>query len=84
MYAKERRLIEDIRTELRHGRRCQVPSQDTTKDTSEELREMPLFPPRLEQQSALTLVPSAKTPKQKPSPRWPTGHAEGGQMLLFA
>jgi hypothetical protein len=61
-----------------------VPSQDTTTDTSEELREMPLFLPRLEQQPALTLVPSAKTPKQKPSPLWPTGHAEGGQMLLFA
>jgi hypothetical protein len=24
VYPKERRLIEDIRTELRHGRRCQV------------------------------------------------------------
>jgi hypothetical protein len=60
-----------------------VPSQDTSTDTSEELREMPLFLPRLEQQPALTLVSSATTPKQKASPLWPTGHAEGGQMLLF-
>ncbi len=61
-----------------------LPAQETTTNTNEELADLPLFLPQPEQQPALTLVPSAKTPKQKSSPLWPTGHAHGGQMLLFA
>ena len=32
----------------------------------------------------VTLVHAAAKPQQKPSPLWPTGHAEGKQLLLFA
>jgi hypothetical protein len=59
------------------------PSQDTVAVTDEALAEMPLFLPQpIPEPPDLTLVYSAS--KQKPSTLWPTGHAEGKQMLLFA
>jgi hypothetical protein len=59
------------------------PPQDTIAVTEEELAEMPrLLPQRVPEPPAVTLVHAAG--KQKPSPLWPTGHAEGKQLLLFA
>jgi hypothetical protein len=61
------------------------PPQDTSAVTEAELAEMPLFLPQpVPEPPAVTLVPSAGEPMQKPSPLWPTGHAEGKQLLLFA
>jgi hypothetical protein len=61
------------------------PSQDTVAVTEEALAEMPLFLPQpVPEPPACTLVHPASKPKQKPSTLWPTGHAEGKQMLLFA
>jgi hypothetical protein len=61
------------------------PPQDTVAVTEEELAEMPLLLPQpVPEPPALTLVHVADTPKQNPSPLWPTGHAEGKQLLLFA
>jgi hypothetical protein len=43
----------------------------------------PLFLPQpLPEPPVITLVHAAG--KQTPSPLWPTGHAEGKQLLLFA
>jgi hypothetical protein len=61
------------------------PPQDTVAVTEEELAEIPLLLPQpVPGQPALTLVHPAAKPKQNPSPLWPTGHAEGKQLLLFA
>jgi hypothetical protein len=61
------------------------PPQDTVAVTEEALAEMPLLLPHpVSEPPALTLVHSAAKPKQKPCPLWPTGHAEGKQLLLFA
>ena len=79
--------------DLKRERALQIPSklaqpepelqQDTVTDTDGKLpAEMPLFLP----QTAADPLPtqSAAKLKQKASPLWPTGHAEGRQMLLFA
>jgi hypothetical protein len=61
------------------------PIQDPVTDTEEMLAEMPLFLPQpVPESPALTLIHPAATRKQQPSPLWPTGHAEGKQLLLFA
>jgi hypothetical protein len=61
------------------------PSQDTVAVTEKALAEMPLFLPQpVPEPPAATLVQSVGEPKQKPSPLWPTRHAEGKQLLLFA
>jgi hypothetical protein len=61
------------------------PPQGTVAVTEEELPEMPLILPQpVPEPPPLTLVHPAGEPKQKPSPLWPTGHAEGEQLLLFA
>jgi hypothetical protein len=77
--------------DLKRERDLQLPSrgahppQDTVAVTEEELAEMLLFLPQpLPDPPARTLVHSIAKPEQKPSPLWPTGHAEGKQMLLFA
>jgi hypothetical protein len=59
------------------------PSQDAVAVTEEALAEMPLFLPQpASEPPDLTGVQA--TSKPKPSTLWPTGHAEGKQMLLFA
>jgi hypothetical protein len=61
--------------------------QDTITDTEGVLpAEMPLFLPQTaaEQLPALAVVHRVGKLEQQPSPLWPTGHAEGKQMLLFA
>jgi hypothetical protein len=71
--------------DLHLPRRLGHPPQDTAAVTKAELAETPLFlPPPVPESPALPLVHTAETPKQKPSPLWPTGHAEGKQLLLFA
>jgi hypothetical protein len=61
------------------------PIQDPVTDTEEMLAEMPLFLPQpAPEPPALALIHPAATRKQQPSPLWPTGHAEGKQLLLFA
>jgi SNF2 family DNA or RNA helicase len=61
------------------------PPQDTVAVAEEELEEIPLsLPQPVPEPPALTLVHPAAKPMQKPSPLWPTGHTESGQLLLFA
>jgi hypothetical protein len=61
------------------------PPQDTVAVTEEELAEIPLLLPQpVPEPPAPAFVHAAAKPQQKPSPLWPTGHAEGKQMLLFA
>jgi hypothetical protein len=58
---------------------------DAASVTEEELSEMPLLLPlAVPEAPACTLVDAAVKLRQKPAPLWPTGHAEGKQMLLFA
>ena len=65
--------------------RAAHPSQDAVAVTEEALAVMPLFLPQsVPEPPDLMLVHAASKPKQKPSTLWPTGHAEGKQMLLFA
>jgi hypothetical protein len=61
------------------------PPQDTVAVTEEELAEMPLLLPQpVPELPAAAFVHAAAKSKQKPSPLWPTGRTESGQMLLFA
>jgi SNF2 family DNA or RNA helicase len=58
------------------------PIQDPVTE-AQERAEMPLFLSQPENERPdLTVIHSASKPK--PSTLWPTGHAEGRQMLLFA
>ncbi|HEX3470428.1 MAG TPA: hypothetical protein VHT28_04515 [Silvibacterium sp.] len=77
--------------DLKRERGLHLPSrpapepQDTVAVTEEALAEMPLLlPQHVPELPAHRLVRATAKPKQKPSPLWPTGHAEGKQMLLFA
>jgi hypothetical protein len=77
--------------DLKRERDLHLPSrpapepQDTVAVTEEALAEMPLLlPQHVPELPAHRLVRATAKPKQKPSPLWPTGHAEGKQMLLFA
>ena len=46
---------------------------------------LPLVPEEIAPPTpTLTLVPANPKKSQKPSSLWPTGHAEGEQLLLFA
>ena len=67
---------------------CRKPAQspqDTAVVTEEEVAETPFFLPQpVSESPMLALVHPAAKSKQKPSPLWPTGHAEGKQLLLFA
>jgi len=75
--------------DLKRERQQQMPSLPMVSQTApgeDDDRSLPLLPlePITASSPALHLVePNPKT-QQKPSTLWPTGHTEGGQMLLFA
>ena len=75
--------------DLKREREQQMPPLPMVSQTAlgeDDDRSLPLLPlePVTPSSPALHLVePNPKT-QQKPSTLWPTGHTEGGQMLLFA
>jgi hypothetical protein len=75
--------------DLKREREQQMPSLPMVSQTAageDDDGSLPLLPlePVTASSPALHLVePNPKT-QQKPSTLWPTGHTEGGQMLLFA
>jgi hypothetical protein len=63
-----------------------MPMVSQRAPAEEDDQSLPLLPlaPVTASSTALHLVESDSKRQQKPSTLWPTGHAEGEQMLLFA
>jgi hypothetical protein len=75
--------------DLKRERAQHMPSMPVvpqTKLVAEDDPSLPLLSqvPVTPSSPALHLVESDSKRQQKPSTLWPTGHAEGEQMLLFA
>jgi hypothetical protein len=75
--------------DLKRERAQHLPSMPIVTGTELAEEDDPLLPilshvPDAESSPAPQLVQSTPKRQEKPSPLWPTGHAEGEQLLLFA